>query len=94
MVMLGKFKELKNRGDEFGALFSDLSKAFDSIHRSLLITKLSWYGVQTKSVNLIFSHLRNRMHSVRINNSYSIKLNMKLCMVFHKDRITNYIESK
>ena len=71
--MLEKFKELRDRGDEFGALFTDLSKAFDSIDHSLLVTNLSWYGVKTKSLNLIFSYIRNRTHSVRIKNSSSNK---------------------
>ena len=63
----------RDRGDEFGALFTDLSKAFDYIDPNLLITKLPWYGVTTKSLNLIFSYLRNRTQSVRISNSYSNK---------------------
>ena len=56
-----------------GALFSDLSKVFDWIDPSLSITKLSWYGVRTKSLNLIFYFLRNRAQSVRINTIYSNK---------------------
>ena len=73
MVMLEKFKESRGRGDEFGALFTDLSKPFDRIDHNLLITKLSWHGVTTKSLNFIFSYLRSRTQSVRINNSYSNK---------------------
>ena len=56
-----------------GALLSDLSKVFDWIDPNLSITKLSWYGVRTKSLNLIFSFLRNRAQSVRINTIYSNK---------------------
>ena len=73
MVMLEKFRESRDRRDEFGALFTDLSKAFDCIDHNLLITKLSLYGVTTKSLNLFFSYLINRMQSVRINNNYSNK---------------------
>ena len=43
MVILETFRESRGRGDEFGALFTDLSKAFDYIDRNLLITNLSWY---------------------------------------------------
>ena len=67
-----KFKESTDRGDEFRTLSTDLSKAFDCIDHSLLISKLSWYGVTTKSLNLIFSYLRNQTQSVRIND-YSNK---------------------
>ena len=35
------------------------------------MTKLSWYEVTTKSLNLIFFYLRNRTQSVRMNDSYS-----------------------
>ena len=37
MVILEKFKESKDRGDELGALFTDLSKTFDCIGHNLLI---------------------------------------------------------
>ena len=73
MVMLKKFKESRDRRHEFGALFTDLSKAFEFIDNNLLITKLSWYGVTTKSLNLFFSCLRTRTQSVRISNSRSNK---------------------
>ena len=58
MVMLEKFKESRNRGDKFGTLLPDLSKAFDCIDHNLLIMKLSWYGLATISHDLIFSYLR------------------------------------
>ena len=54
MVMVEKFTESRERGDEFGILFTDLPKAFDCIDHNVLITKLSRYRVTTKSLNLIF----------------------------------------
>ena len=54
LVMLEKFKESRDKGEEFGAFFTDLSKAFDCIDHNLLITKLSWYGVTPISLKLIF----------------------------------------
>ena len=77
IVMLEKFKESRDKKEEFGAFFTDLSKAFDCIDHNLLITKLSWYGVTPKSLKLFFSYLSNRTHSVRINNSYSRKSDIK-----------------
>ena len=84
MVMLEKFKESREKGEEFGAFFTCLSKAFDWIDQNLLITKLSRYGVTPKSLKLIFSYLSNRTHGVWINNSYSRKL--KLSTVSHRVR--------
>ena len=60
MVILEKFKESRDRADEFGALFTDLSKAFDCIDHNLLITKLFWNGVTTKSLDLFISYLKVR----------------------------------
>ena len=77
MVMLEKFKESRDKGEEFGAFFTDLSKAFDCIDHNLLITKLSWYRVTPTSLKLIFSYLSNRTQCVRINNSYSRKSEIK-----------------
>ena len=77
MIMLEKVKESRDKGEEFGAFFTDLSKAFDSIDHNLLTTKLSWYGVTHMSIKLIFSYLSNRIQCVRINNSYSRKSEIK-----------------
>ena len=73
MVALEKFKESRDRGDEFGPLFTDICKTFLCIHHNLLITKLSWNGVTIKSLHLIFSHLKSWMQRARINISYSNK---------------------
>ena len=77
IVMVEKFKESRDKGEEFGAFFTDVSKAFDWIDHKLLITKLSLYGVTPKSLNLIFSYLSSRAQGVRINSSYSRKSDIK-----------------
>ena len=69
LVMIEKFKEAIDRGHEFGALLTDLSKAFDCINHGLLIAKLYNYGVY--SVNMIFSYLSNRTHRIKINECLS-----------------------
>ena len=45
LVMIEKFKEAIDRGNEFGALLTDLSKAFDCTNHPLLIAKLYSYSV-------------------------------------------------
>ena len=77
IVMPEEFKESTDKLEEFRAFFITRSKAFDCINNSLLITKLSWYGLTPKSLNLIFSYLSNRTQGVRINNSYSRKSGIK-----------------
>ena len=71
LVMIEKFKEAIDRGYEFSALLTDLSKAFDCINNPLLIAKLYNYGVSPLSINLIFTYLNNRSHRTKINNCFS-----------------------
>ena len=54
LVMIGKFKEAIDRGNEFGAIPTDLSKTFDCINHSLVIANLYNYGVSPLSINMIF----------------------------------------
>ena len=77
IVILPESKESRDKGEKFGAFFTDLSKAFDCIDHNPLITKLSWYWVAPKSLNIIFSYLCNRTQDVRVNSSYSRKNNIK-----------------
>ena len=57
--------------NEFGALFTDLSKAFGCIDHKLLIAQLFWNGVSPSTLNLIHSYLTNRTQRIKINNSFS-----------------------
>ena len=59
-----------------GAVLMDLSKAFDCIPLDLLIAKLSAYGFDENSLALIYSYLKRRQQSVRINNTYNSFQNM------------------
>ena len=52
--MIEKLKEAIDRGSEFGAPITDLSKAFDCINHPPLNVKLYNYGVSPLSVNMSF----------------------------------------
>ena len=73
LVMVEKFREALDNGKEFGALLTDLSKAFDCIYtdHNLLISKLHSYGVSLQSLNLVFSYLTNRKKKKKINDNFS-----------------------
>ena len=53
VTMIEKWKESEDNGGAFGALTTELSKAFDCLHRELLIAKLEAYDFDIKSVKLI-----------------------------------------
>ena len=67
LVLPENFKESADKGNEFGALFTDLSKAFDCIDHKLLIAKSFCYRLSFSSLNLIFSYLSNWTQHTKIN---------------------------
>ena len=58
--MLEKFKEIIDRGNQFGALLTYLSKAFDCIDHKALIAKLYEYGVSSSALNIISSYVQHK----------------------------------
>ena len=77
LVMLEKFKETIDRGNQFGALLTNLSKAFDYIDHKLLIAKLYEYYVSSSALNVISSYLKHRTQRTKINDCFSARLNIE-----------------
>ena len=71
IALVEKCKHALDKRGKFGALLTDLSKAFDCLPHDLLIAKLNAYGIEKKSLSLIHSYLSNRKQRVKINSDYS-----------------------
>ena len=72
MTLIEKWKKSVDNGGAFGALFTDLSQAFDCLSHELLIAKLDAYGFDKNALKLVNSYLSNRKQRVKINNKYSL----------------------
>ena len=71
LALLEKWKRSIDRGKVFGALLTDLFKAFVCLNHDLLIAKLNAYGFSLPALRLIHDYLSNKKQRTRINNSYS-----------------------
>ena len=60
-----------DRGGICGALFTDLSKAFDCLVHDFLLAKLEAYGFIYEYLKPINSYLTDRKRRMKINSSYS-----------------------
>ena len=58
--MLEKWKSAVDNKRNFGALLTDLSKAFDCLPHDLLLAKLNAYGFSLLALRLVQSYLSNR----------------------------------
>ena len=71
IALIELWKKSVDNKEAFGALMTDLSKAFDCVDHDLLIAKLSAYGLNFRSLKLVYNYLNDRKQRVKVNNSYS-----------------------
>ena len=69
VIMLERFKKALDKKNKFGALLTDISKAFECLNHELLIAKLDAYNVDNSSLEVTRSYLSNRKHRTKINHS-------------------------
>ena len=62
-----------NNSKAIGAVFIDLTKAFDLINHKILLQKLKVYGIDDNCVSFFKSYLANRTQSVYFRNNISSK---------------------
>ena len=73
-----KWRTCLDKGGKVGAIFMDLSKAFDCIRHDLLIAKLHEYGFSRDALLLVHSYLESRQQRVKINGSFSSYKHLQL----------------
>ena len=61
-----------------GAVFLDLSKAFDTVQHNILIKKLEHYGIRGTALKLFESYLTNRQQFVTVNGIKSNTQNVTI----------------
>ena len=67
--LIKRWNKSVDNGGAFGALLTDLSKAFDCLPHELLIARLDAYGFDKSSLKLITSQIEKKR--VKINDRYS-----------------------
>ena len=69
--MIEKWYQSLNKGGHYGALVTDLSKAFDCLSHDLLIAKLHAYGFDIPALKVLHHYLRNRKQRLKIDSTFS-----------------------
>lgn len=69
--ILADWREAQDRGEVIISVFLDFQKAFETVDRSILLKKLTAYGIGPKAVTWFKSYLENRSQRVRIGDVLS-----------------------
>ncbi len=64
-------KSSLDHNETYGAILTDLSKAFDCLPHKLLIAKMSAYGVDKSACKLMASYFMERQQRIKIGNDRS-----------------------
>ena len=71
LIMLEKWKGSVDNSKMFGALVTNLSRAFDCLDHELLIAKLNAYSFSLTALKLVHNYLSNRKQRTKINSLYN-----------------------
>ena len=72
LLMLERFKIALDKKGSYGALLTDLSKAFDCLSHDLLIAKLEAYGLDPISLKLLHDYLTDRRQRAKVGTCFSL----------------------
>ena len=71
LLMLEIWKGASQSNKAFGALLTDISKAFDCLSHDLLIAMLHAYGLDKNSLNILQDYLSNRKQRIKVEGILS-----------------------
>ena len=71
LMMLETWKEATDNNKAFGALLTDLSKAFDCLNHDSLIAKMHAYGLDLALLKILRDYLKNRKQRTKVDSFYS-----------------------
>ena len=77
ITLIDKISEALDQGELVIGIFLDFSKAFDTVHRCILLRKLELYDVKDTALKWFDSYLTNRLQYGTYNNVKSDKENVK-----------------
>ena len=66
-----RVRKCLDKGEFAGSVFNDLQKAFDTVDRKILLSKLDHYGIRRSCNDWFKSYLSERLQFVTICNSNS-----------------------
>jgi hypothetical protein len=66
--LLNEILKTLNSKNVIDGIFCDLEKAFDSVNRKILLSKLEFYGVKGKAKSWFESYLSDRYQRILITN--------------------------
>ena len=68
--MVENCKKALDQENKYGALLTDLSKAFDCLPHNLMVVKLNAYGFLIELLKLIKSYLTERKQRIKMNDQF------------------------
>ena len=71
--LVAKLTDAIEKNKFTAGIFLDLSKAFDTVNHSIIITKLHHYGIRGIALEWFKNYLTNRNQVVKFNNTVSSK---------------------
>ena len=93
LVMLENFKEAMDSENQFGAVLTELSKAFDCIDPKRLMAKLYEYRLSSPAWNTVSSYLKHRTQWTKILSTLLFIINMiDLFLWMQRKCIANYTD--